>query len=155
MEQRLSIPYHIIATNELSASDKALEIAALDTAQRAYAPYSQFCVGAAVRLTGGIVVTGSNQENAAYPSGLCAERTALFYAGSQYPDLAVEALALVALNKSGRVQRITPCGACAQVLIECANRSKPFRLLLCGKDETIVLDDCRHILPFAFDGREL
>lgn len=155
MKQNISIPYELLRYSELSPEDKLLEEAAQEAAQRAYAPYSQFLVGAALRLENGIVLTGNNQENAAYPSGLCAERTALFYAASQYPDVGVESLALVAINRGGRVQRITPCGACAQVIMECAMRHKPFRLLLCGRDEVTVIEDCRQILPFAFDGSEL
>ncbi len=155
MKQQLSIPYLLVASSELEARDKELEAAASAIAERAYAPYSNFRVGAAVLLENGVIVTGSNQENAAYPSGLCAERTALFYAGAQYPDVAVVSLAIVAYNKDGRVAQISPCGACRQVLMETAVRFRPFRLLLCGSRETIILEDCRQVLPFGFDGSEL
>ena len=84
MKQILSIPYVRLSNNELSREDATLIAEAVKVAQDAYAPYSQFKVGAAVLLENGIIVTGSNQENAAYPSGLCAERTALFYAGSGF-----------------------------------------------------------------------
>ena len=118
MKQILSIPYVRLSNNELSREDATLIAEAVKVAQDAYAPYSQFKVGAAVLLENGIIVTGSNQENAAYPSGLCAERTALFYAGAQYPDVPVLALAVVAFNNIGQVEQISPCGSCRQVLVE-------------------------------------
>lgn len=155
MRQVLSIPYSLVKNTELSVEDARLEQLALEVAERAYAPYSNFRVGAAALLENGVVVTGSNQENAAYPSGLCAERTALFYAGAQYPDTPVVALAIVAINREGRVGQISPCGGCRQVLMEVATRFRPFRLLLCGAEETIILDDCRQTLPFGFDGSDL
>lgn len=155
MKQILSIPYVRLSNNELSREDATLIAEAVKVAQDAYAPYSQFKVGAAVLLENGIIVTGSNQENAAYPSGLCAERTALFYAGAQYPDVPVLALAVVAFNHIGQVEQISPCGSCRQVLVETSTRFKPFRLLLSGKDETIILEDARLCLPFGFDGSDL
>lgn len=91
----LQIDIKIYDYNELSDADRQLMDAAREATQRSYAPYSHFSVGAAARLANGTVVTGTNQENAAYPSGLCAERTTLFYANSQYPDQAVETLAML------------------------------------------------------------
>lgn len=154
-KENLSIPYISVATSALEAEDAQLERLASEVAEQAYAPYSQFKVGAAALLENGEILTGSNQENAAYPSGLCAERTALFYAGAQYPDVPVKTLAIVASNKEGRVGMITPCGACRQVLMEVAQRFHPFRVLLCGRDETIIIEDNRLLLPFAFDGSDL
>lgn len=154
-KENLSIPYISVATSALEAEDAQLERLAAEVAEQAYAPYSQFKVGAAALLENGEILTGSNQENAAYPSGLCAERTALFYAGAQYPDVPVKTLAIVASNKEGRVAMITPCGACRQVLMEVAQRFHPFRVLLCGRDETIIIEDNRLLLPFAFDGSDL
>ena len=99
---------------------------------------------------------GSNQENAAYPSGLCAERTALFAAGAQYPNEAVEILLLVAFSEEDRVESITPCGACRQVLMETSSRhQKPFKVIMVGKEQALVLHDNRGLLPFAFDGSDL
>lgn len=154
-KENLSIPYISVATSALEAEDAQLERLAAEVAEQAYAPYSQFRVGAAALLENGEIVTGSNQENAAYPSGLCAERTALFYAGAQYPDVPVKTLAIVASNKEGRVALITPCGACRQVLMEVAQRFHPFRVLLCGREETTIIEDNRLLLPFAFDGSDL
>ncbi|MDO4692547.1 MAG: cytidine deaminase, partial [Porphyromonadaceae bacterium] len=128
---------------------------AIEAARKAYAPYSHFHVASAVLLENGQIVTGSNQENAAYPSGTCAERTALFYAGAQYPDVAPEELMIVAFNQEGRVPLITPCGSCRQVIMETATRFAPYKILLAGPREVLILEDCRSLLPFAFDGSDL
>ena len=101
MEQTFTIPYKTLLRSELTPEDRRLEELAVEAAQKAYAPYSHFHVGAAVLLANGEIVTGSNQENAAYPSGTCAERTALFWAGAQWPDVPVEKLLIVAFNASG------------------------------------------------------
>ena len=152
----LSIPYERIQRKDLDATLLRLEEAAVEVARNAYAPYSRFRVGAALLLSHGVVVVGSNQENAAYPSGLCAERTALFAAGAQYPNEAVEILLLVAFSEEDRVESITPCGACRQVLMETSSRhQKPFKVIMVGKEQALVLHDNRGLLPFAFDGSDL
>lgn len=152
----LSIPYERIQRKDFDATLLRLEEAAVEAARNAYAPYSRFRVGAALLLSNGVVVVGSNQENAAYPSGLCAERTALFAAGAQYPDEAVEILLLVAFSEENRVESITPCGACRQVLAETSSRhQKPFKVVMAGKEQALVLHDNRGLLPFAFDGSDL
>ena len=139
----------VYAYHELSAEDLALTDAALEATRRSYAPYSRFHVGAAALLENGIVVTGTNQENVASPSGLCAERTTLFYANSQYPDVPVVALAIASPDTEGI---LSPCGACRQVMLETENRyGKPMRVLLCGAKEVIVVESARYLLPFAFD----
>ena len=149
----MEISYETYTSTELKEEDRKLVKAALDATYRSYAPYSHFSVGAAVLLDNGSVITGNNQENVAYPSGLCAERTALFYANSQYPEIPVKALAIVARNTSGSVtaQPISPCGACRQVMLETENRfGKPMRILLSGIEETIVLKSASSLLPLAF-----
>ena len=152
----LSIPYERIQREDFDATLLRLEEAAVEAARNAYAPYSRFRVGAALLLSNGVVVVGSNQENAAYPSGLCAERTALFAAGAQYPNEAVEILLLVAFSEEDRVESITPCGACRQVLMETSSRhQKPFKVIMVGKEQALVLHDNRGLLPFAFDGSDL
>lgn len=152
----LSIPYERTQRKDFDATLLRLEEAAVEAARNAYAPYSRFRVGAALLLSNGVVVVGSNQENAAYPSGLCAERTALFAAGAQYPDEAVEILLLVAFSEENRVESITPCGACRQVLAETSSRhQKPFKVVMAGKEQALVLHDNRGLLPFAFDGSDL
>lgn len=155
MEQTFHLPYTKLQRTELSPLDQRLEAAALDVARGAYAPYSRFHVGAAALLANGEIVTGSNQENAAYPSGTCAERTALFWAAAQWPDVPVERLVVVATNDAGRVPFISPCGSCRQVIMETATRFHPFPILLMGVDEGILLEDCRLLLPFGFDGSAL
>ena len=155
MEQTFTIPYKTLDRSKLSEQDRQLEERALEVARKAYAPYSRFLVGAAVLLANGEIVTGSNQENAAYPSGTCAERTALFWASAQWPDVAVERLAIVAINSAGRVPFISPCGSCRQVIMETATRFHPFPILLMGEEKTILLEDCRYLLPFGFDGSAL
>lgn len=141
---------------ELPAADRALMQRAIEATDTAYAPYSHFHVGAAVRLSDGTVVIGSNQENIAYPSGLCAERTALFSAAAQHPDQSVAAMAVVGRDAEGRLVEASPCGACRQVMAECESRhGRPIELfcyLQGGKIRRITGADS--LLPFAF-GAEL
>ena len=126
-------------------------------AKSAYAPYSGFCVGAAVMMENGEVITGSNQENAAYPSGLCAERVAVFYAKAKYPDVAIKQLAVVALKGVEVVDPpAAPCGACRQVLIEYEEKQgSPLKLLLSGKNETIKVTSSADLMPLSFGSKEL
>ena len=155
MERTLQVPYSTLTHDELSPLDLELEQRALEAAKKAYAPYSHFHVGAAVLLANGEIVTGSNQENAAYPSGTCAERTALFWASAQWPDVPIDKLLIVVINDGGRVPFISPCGSCRQVIMETATRFHPFPILLCGGEQTVCIDDCRLLLPFGFDGSAL
>lgn len=141
----------------LPPTDQELLAAARKAAEAAYAPYSHFFVGAAVRLSSGLIVQGANQENVAYPSGLCAERVALFSAFSQYPNGELDSIAITAMTASENgtyvytAMPITPCGACRQVLCEYAARaSNPVRVLLGGTKEIWIIDDARQLLPFAF-----
>ena len=137
--------------SELSGTDKVLYQKALDASGRAYAPYSRFQVGAAALLENGEVITGCNQENAAYPSGLCAERVALFGAGAAWPDVPVVALAIIACQDGQIKEQIAPCGACCQVMLETEQRSGcPMRILLCGSEYVRVLDSVSTLLPFSF-----
>lgn len=151
----IEIPYKIARKNEFSDIEKKLEDTAISFALKAHAPYSKFKVGAAVLLDNGIIVGGSNQENAAYPSGTCAERTALFYAGAKYPDNSVEKLLIVAFSGSQRVPFISPCGSCRQVMMETATRFHPFEVLLCGEEQAVIIEDNKTLLPFGFDGSDL
>ena len=127
---QLHIPVKVFAYEELAEADRQLIDAAREATYHSYAPYSHFHVGAAARLADGTVVSGSNQENAASPSSLCAERTTLFYANSRYPDQPVDTLAIAARNERGEFlqQPISPCGACRQVMLETETRfSHPMR----------------------------
>ena len=139
--------------NELNETDRALMTAAIDATARSYAPYSRFSVGAAALLGDGTVVTGTNQENAAYPSGLCAERTTLFYANSQYPDQPVVTLAIAARTEKDFIDRpIPPCGACRQVILETEKRyGHPIRILLYGKECIYEIKSIGDLLPLSFD----
>ena len=113
--------------DELNDADRALLDDAIEATRRSYAPYSHFSVGAAALLANGVIVTGTNQENAAYPSGLCAERTTLFYANSQYPDQAVKTLAIAARTEKDFIDTpIPPCGACRQVILETEKTNNPY-----------------------------
>lgn len=139
---------------ELTAPEQHVLQLAIEATNRSYAPYSRFRVGAAVRLANGVEAIGSNQENAAYPSGLCAERTALFAAGAQYPDQAVELLAIAARTPSGELQAepVSPCGGCRQVIIETETRFKhPVRILLYGTKHIYVVDGIAQLMPLAFE----
>lgn len=140
--------------DELSAQEREVVEAARKATANSYAVYSGFNVGAAVRLSDGTVVSGTNQENAAYPSGLCAERTTLFWANSQYPDKAVEILAIAARTAEGELERpITPCGACRQVILETEKRFKtPIRIILYGSKECYIIEDgIKALMPLSFD----
>ena len=152
-EQILELSYRIYALDELPEESRKLVDAALEATRRSYAPYSHLYVGAAVLLDNGVIVTGNNQENVAFPSGLCAERTALFYANAQYPEVPVKALAIVARDSSGKVTQapISPCGACRQVMLETENRfGKPMQVLLASAEEVIIVERASALLPLAF-----
>lgn len=153
-ELNLHIGIHIYTYEELDAADRELIDAAREATHRSYAPYSHFSVGAAARLADNTVVCGSNQENAAYPSGLCAERTTLFYANSRYPDQAVTTLAIAARNERGEFldDPIPPCGACRQVMLETEVRYRqPMRILLYGRKGIYEVKKVGDLLPLSFD----
>ena len=138
---------------ELSAEEQHLVNLAIEATGRSYAPYSNFHVGAAVRLENGVEIIGCNQENAAYPSGLCAERTALFAAGAQYPDVGVEMLAIAARGTDGELQYepVGPCGSCRQVIVESETRAgHPIRILLYGRKCVYVIDGIKKLMPLMF-----
>jgi len=142
-------------SDELDAADRSLLEAARAMTASAYAPYSQFRVGTALRLANGEVVEGCNQENGAYPSGLCAERVAMFAASSRFPGVAVEAMAVaVSTGRFEVSEPLTPCGSCRQVLIEYRHRQQsPMRVILGSTGDTVwVFGDVAHLLPFAFTG---
>lgn len=146
--------YVLCTYDELTAADRQLIDAAKDATRRSYAPYSHFHVGAAVLLADGTVITGTNQENAAYPSGLCAERTTLFYAGSTHPDTAVVSLAIAAFTDGAfTTNPIVPCGACRQVMLETEQRyNHPIRTLLYGTEGIYLIEGgTRELLPLTFN----
>lgn len=139
--------------DELSADDRILVDLAREATHRSYAPYSHFNVGAAIRLDNGEIVTGSNQENVAYPSGTCAERTACFYAHSQYPQARFKAIAIAARDNNGNEvdSPIAPCGACRQALLEYEILADDnVKVLLTGKEHIYILPSVKSLLPLAF-----
>lgn len=141
---------------ELTETERHLADRAIEAARQAYAPYSRFHVGAAALLANGEIVSGSNQENAAYPSGLCAERVTVFYAGARYPDTPVRTLAVTAMVDGEIKAAIAPCGACRQVLLETEQRyGSPIRILLCGKEKVIAFSSAADLLPFCFGKADL
>lgn len=150
-EIKLETPITVYSLNEVPDEELPLVNAALKATGQSYAPYSKFHVGAAALLADGTIVTGSNQENAAYPSGLCAERVTLFHAGHQYPDVPVVALAIAASTGGKQVESISPCGAYRQVLLETEQRyNRPVKVLLCGTKEVVVAPSAASLLPLCF-----
>ena len=152
-ELELKSVIKVFQMEELTSDEQHLIEMAIEATDRSYAPYSKFHVGAAVRLDNGVELSGSNQENAAYPSGLCAERTALFYAGAQYPDTGVKMLAIAARGTDGELteEPTGPCGACRQVIIESETRSKhPIRILLYGRKFVYAIEGIRALMPLTF-----
>jgi len=138
--------------DELSETDRQLVLQAREAALKAYAPYSGFQVGAAVRLANEVVLSGNNQENAAYPTGLCAERTVLFYANANYPEVPVKTLAVTARNSTGLVHEpVKPCGGCRQALLEIEARfQQKIKVILDGEKAIWVLNGVESLLPFSF-----
>lgn len=151
-EVKIEINIRSYSYDELDENDRQLIDAAKEATLRSYAPYSRFAVGAAALLENGKIITGTNQENAAYPSGTCAERTTLFYANSEYPDQAVVTLAIAAKSPDGFLEKpIPPCGSCRQVLLETEQRYKhPMRILLYSKNEIYLLHGTKNLLPLSF-----
>ncbi|MDR3287520.1 MAG: cytidine deaminase [Prevotellaceae bacterium] len=139
--------------NEMNEADRLLLEAANKATKTSYAPYSKFNVGAAVLLENGEIITGSNQENNAYPSGLCAERVAVFYANAKYPNVAIKAIAVSsAVDNKINDKEVYPCGSCRQVLVESENRQKTkIKLIMGGSKSIIAIDSVRLMLPFTFD----
>ena len=144
--------YEYDQLDELQEDQVQLVQGAIEASRGAYAPYSDYHVGAAVRLANGEMVIGSNQENAAYPSGLCAERVAIFYAGARYPDVAVTSIAIAAM-RNGALQEepVVPCGACRQVLFEKELQGKvPMEVILYGSKMIQVIKQISDLLPLPF-----
>lgn len=150
---KLTTPYRLATFDELDESDRRLVQLAREATFRSYAPYSKFRVGAAVLLDNGETVTGANQENVAYPSGTCAERTACYYAHATYPDARFKAIAIAARDTDGNfvATPTAPCGACRQALLEYEMLAGgDVRVILAGADEIYILPSVKSTLPFAF-----
>ena len=138
---------------ELSQQEQHLVGLAIEATRRSYAPYSNFCVGAALLLNNGVEIMGCNQENAAFPATLCAERSAIFAAGAQYPDVPVKMLAIAARTPDGELQAepVSPCGTCRQAIIETETRfGQPVSILLYGRNKIYVIEGIRQLMPLSF-----
>ena len=149
----ITVPVTELSYDELSPEELELVNTAREASHRAYAPYSKFHVGAAVRLDNGVVVPGSNQENAAFPSGTCAERSACYYAGARYPEAKFEAIAVAARGTDGMEldEPAAPCGACRQALVEyehLAGHDVP--VYMAGATKVYRMPSVASLLPFTF-----
>lgn len=154
IEKEIRIPYvEYGSIDEMAPEDRELAAEAVAAMSGSYAPYSHFNVGAAVRMSNGQIVRGANQENAAFPSGLCAERTAMFAAGARYPDKEMRSIA-IAGGVYGRLtaQPCTPCGACRQVMAQYQTKAgKPMSVIMLGASRIWKFESVDDILPFIFD----
>lgn len=148
----LTAKIRVCSYEELKREEKKLIDEAKKAVFTSYSPYSQFKVGAAISLSNGEIISGSNQENAAFPSGLCAERTALFYANAHHPEERAEAIAVAAFTNGDYTDKpITPCGACRQVILEAQNRYHyPVKIILYGRSEIYILESISDLLPLSF-----
>ncbi|HSG67642.1 MAG TPA: cytidine deaminase [Bacteroidales bacterium] len=144
--------------SEMTENDRELIEGATKSIGSAYAAYSHFRVGAALRLSNGMIITGNNQENAAYPSGMCAERVAMYYAKSQFPDQSIESIAISAHSNDFIIKEaVTPCGACRQVIAEYQTQQEhPIRIIMKSEKGPIrAVNSIEDLLPLLFHVEEL
>jgi len=152
-EKKIQLSFITAHISELSENEQQLVENAKSALKTAYAPYSGFFVGSSVLLENGEIINGSNQENVAYPSGLCAERVALFYAGARYPNIKVKTIAVSVLSKNFEVNDvISPCGACRQVMAEYEEKQEEaIKVILHSPtDEVLIANTVEDLLPFMF-----
>lgn len=153
VEKKILSEMQVCQLEELNATEQQLVKMAIESTQHSYAPYSKFHVGAGLQLENGVQLPGCNQENAAFPAGLCAERSAIFAAGAQYPDVAPTVLAIAARGTDGELttEPVSPCGTCRQVLIETETRyHRPITILLYGKRCIYRMEGIKHLMPLSF-----
>lgn len=153
-EKKIEITYRSVSIDELSDDLRELVGRAKEMTATSYAPYSRFHVGAAIRMADGSIVAGSNQENAAFPSGICAERNACWQASAIHPGMRMSAIAIAASEGEPphfTKAPISPCGACRQSLLEYENLYGPIEVILYGEDETFIFTSVRSLLPFSFN----
>ena len=157
-EKTLKLNFTSAHLSELDKQDKELITNAKEAFITAYAPYSGFLVGASILLDNGEIVNGSNQENVAYPSGLCAERVAIFYAGAKFPEAKIKAIAVSVISKTFKVTDvISPCGACRQVMAEYEDKqAHPIKVILHSPtDDVLIANTVQDLLPFMFKSPHL
>ena len=156
MQQKFEFEYDLLdESNQLSSSDQELLEAAKKATQTAYAPYSNFKVGAAARLSSNTIIIGSNQESASFPVGICAERALLNSVGSQFPQEKIQTIAIsYEPVAKPSLEPISPCGMCRQSLLDYENRfQSPIKIIMAGMSgKVMVLKSATHLLPFGFDG---
>jgi cytidine deaminase len=152
-EKIITTNIRVYSYNELSEENKKLVDLAKNATTSSYAPYSKFNVGAALLLENGEIVTGSNQENAAFPSGTCAERTTIYYASARYPGVKFKKLAIAAFTGGAFCANpVSPCGACRQAIMEYEKLGgDPIEIILIGEKEIYVLHGIRELLPLSFE----
>jgi cytidine deaminase len=153
-EKKINVTYQEYSSvEEMTPEDQALVAAALEAQKGSYSPYSDFQVGAALQLANGVVVKGANQENIAYPSGLCAERVAMFWAGANYPDVPMDTLAIAGSDHGVLCESpASPCGACRQVMAEYQKKYQhPIKIILVGSKRIRKFSCVEDLLPFIFD----
>lgn len=158
IEKKITTTFIKSEFNDLTDSDKNLIRIAKNSLKSAYAPYSGFLVGSSVLLENGKIIAGNNQENVAYPSGLCAERVAIFYASSEFPNVKIKAIAITAISKKFEIKDvISPCGSCRQVISEYEEKqNENIRVLLHQANDTvIILNSISDLLPLMFISKEL
>ena len=160
MAKKINLNIEIITydqLNDLPKEDQELLAAAEKATFNAYAPYSNFNVGAALRLATGEVIVGNNQENAAYPSGMCAERTAMYYAGATHPNAVIKTIAIAARKGEGEeFIPISPCGSCRQAMLEYeVKQNENIRVIMKGEDQIFELHSISDLLPFKFTQKDL
>ncbi|OHX67405.1 cytidine deaminase [Flammeovirga pacifica] len=160
MPKKININIEIITygeLNDLAKEDQELLEAAEKATFTSYAPYSNFNVGAALRLENNDIIIGNNQENAAYPSGMCAERTAMYFAGSKYPNTTIKTIAIAA--RKGEEKEfipISPCGSCRQAMLEYeVKQDENIRVIMKGTDQIYELSSISDLLPFKFTQKDL
>ncbi len=144
--------------SELREVEKELVLISRETTKSAYSPYSGFRVGAAILLEDGTIIKGNNQENAAYPSGLCAERVAVFSTSANHPDTPIKAIAISASAPEKTIDKpVSPCGSCRQALIEYeVKQQSPIKVILSGeKGKVIIIDSVADLLPLHFSSVDL
>ena len=157
-EKKIELNFTSAHLSELDNKDQELIANAKEAFITAYAPYSGFLVGASILLDNGEIVNGSNQENVAYPSGLCAERVAMFYAGAKFPDAKIKAIAVSVISKTFKVTDvISPCGACRQVMAEYEDKqAQPIKVILHSPtDDVLIANTVQDLLPFVFKSPHL
>lgn len=151
-EMKIYSDIKLCQMEELSEEERTLVETAMKATDNSYSPYSHFRVGAAIRLSDGKVIKGANQENAAFSVTLCAERSAIFAAQANYPELPIVSIAIAARNEEGYTNEpVSPCGSCRQAMVEIEQKySQPLHIMLYGKKGVYVMDSIRNLMPLSF-----